>query len=138
LVIGKISGLATTIFVFAIGIIFLKQAYSTGIGTAGRDVGSGLQGTASGVSALIDSFISPILNIGNIFTNFFGSITGSSNDGTRTNNNSNDEGRSNRQTPTDKVASTDVVTVRGYDPVTGYVGVPRSDIPTWLGGTKVV
>ena len=110
MVIGKISSLATTIFVFAIGLIFLKQAFGTSIGQAGQDVGLGLTGASSGVTNLIDSFISPITGLVNVFSSFFGSF--SSNDeeeGSR--NEPTSQGREDRATPTQKVRSSDTSTI---------------------------
>ena len=105
MVIGKISGLATTIFVFALGFIFLKQAYATSIGKAGLDVGTGLSGASSGVTSLIDSFISPFLNIGNILGSWFGSFGNSNGNRTESTN------RNERATPADRVRSSDTSTI---------------------------
>jgi len=103
MVIGKISGLATTIFVFALGFIFLKQAYATSIGKAGLDVGTGLSGASSGVTSLIDSFISPFLNIGNILGSWFGTISNSERGVT--------SNRDERPTPSQKVRQSDTSTI---------------------------
>tara|TARA_Y100000310_G_C20087639_1_gene536760 strand:+ start:117 stop:524 length:408 start_codon:yes stop_codon:yes gene_type:complete len=106
MVIGKISSLATTIFVFALGILFLKQAWGSSIGASGQDVGAGLTGTASGITNLIDAFISPIAGLINTFSSFFGGL-GS--------NGSRDEpqpmGREDRQTPEQKVKPSDTSTI---------------------------
>ena len=97
MVIGKISSLATTIFVFALGIIFLKQAYATSIGESGQDVGRGLMGASGGVTSLFNSFISPITGLINTFSSFFGGF-GSSN-GSRSE--PSQEGRNERMTGSD-------------------------------------
>jgi len=106
MVIGKISSLATTIFIFVLGAIFLKQAFGTSIGQAGSDVGLGLTGASSGVTNLINSFISPITGLVNVFSSFFGSFNS---------NGSRDEptaqGRVDRKTPTQKVRSSDTSTI---------------------------
>ena len=108
MVIGKISSFATTIIIFALAFIFLKQAYSTSIGRAGQDVGLGLSSTASGISSVINSFISPI-------TGIFGTISGFFN---MFGNNSNNEGgratptptgRDERGTPTNRVKTGDTI-----------------------------
>ena len=105
MVIGKISGLATTIFVFALGFLFLKQAWGTSIGQSGQDVGMGLTGTATGVTNLIDSFISPFLNIGNILGSWFGSFGNSNGNRTEITN------RNERATPNDRVRASDTSTI---------------------------
>jgi len=115
MVIGKISGLATTIFVFALGFIFLKQAYSTSIGKAGLDVGTGLSGASSGVTSLIDSFISPFLNIGNILGSWFGSFGNSNGNRTESTN------RNERATPNDRVRTSDTSTITWQSGVSSTV-----------------
>ena len=106
MVIGKISSLATTIFIFALGFVFLKQAYATSIGASGQDVGAGLTGTASGITNLVDAFISPITGLISTFSSFFGSFSA---------NGSRAEpmptGREDRKTPTQKVRSSDTSTI---------------------------
>lgn len=106
MVIAKISGLATTIFVFALGFVFLKQAYATSIGASGQDVGAGLTGTASGITNLVNAFISPISGLISTFSSFFGSFSanGSRSEPTPT-------GREDRKTPTQKVRSSDTSTI---------------------------
>ena len=112
MVIGKISSLATTIFIFALGFVFLKQAYATSIGASGQDVGAGLVGASTGITSLINSFLSPITSLVTTFSSFFGSFSA---------NGSRDEpmptGREDRKTPTQKVRSSDTSTI------------------TWSGGT---
>ena len=106
MVIGKISSLATMAMVFALGLIFLKQAYGTSIGQSGQDVGAGLTGTASGITNLIDAFISPITSLISTFSSFFGSFSanGSRSEPSPT-------GREDRKTPTEKVRSSDTSTI---------------------------
>jgi len=103
MVIGKISSLATTIFIFALGFVFLKQAYATSIGASGQDVGAGLVGASTGITSLFDAFISPITGLISTFSNFFGSFGNS--------NGSRSEplptGREDRKTPTQKVRTSD-------------------------------
>ena len=106
MVIGKISSLATTIFIFALGFVFLKQAYGSSIGASGQDVGAGLTGTATGITNLVDAFISPITGLISTFSSFFGSFSG---------NGSRSEpmptGREDRKTPEQKVRSSDTSTI---------------------------
>ena len=84
MVIGKISSLATTIIVFALAFIFLKQAYGSSIGSAGVDVGMGLTSTASGISSVISAFITPITSIFGTVSSLFTSLGGNTNsDGAR-------------------------------------------------------
>jgi hypothetical protein len=106
MVIGKISSLATTIFIFALGFVFLKQAYATSIGASGQDVGAGLVGASSGITSLFDAFISPITGLIGTFSSFFGSFSanGSRSEPTPT-------GREDRKTPTQKVRSSDTSTI---------------------------
>jgi len=103
MVIGKISSLATTIFIFALGFVFLKQAYATSIGASGQDVGAGLVGASTGITSLFDAFISPITGLISTFSSFFGSFGNS--------NGSRSEplptGREDRKTPTQKVRTSD-------------------------------
>ena len=106
MVIGKISSLATTIFIFALGFVFLKQAYSTSIGASGQDVGAGLVGASSGITSLINSFLSPITNLIGTFSSFFGSF---SSNGSRAEPSA--TGREDRKTPTEKVRSSDTSTI---------------------------
>jgi hypothetical protein len=106
MVIGKISSLATMAMVFALGLIFLKQAYGTSIGQSGQDVGAGLTGTAMGITNLIDAFISPITGLIGTFSSFFGSF---SSNGSRSEPSS--TGREDRKTPTQKVRSSDTSTI---------------------------
>jgi len=105
-VIGKISSLATTIFIFALGFVFLKQAYATSIGASGQDVGAGLVGASSGITSLINSFLSPITNLIGTFSSFFGSF---SSNGSRAEPSA--TGREDRKTPTEKVRSSDTSTI---------------------------
>ena len=102
MVIAKISSLATTIFVFALGFVFLKQAYATSIGASGQDVGAGLTGTATGITNLVDAFISPITGLISTFSNFFGSFSpnGSRSEPSTT-------GREDRKTPSQQVRNSD-------------------------------
>ena len=106
MVIGKISSLATTIFIFALGFVFLKQAYATSIGASGQDVGAGLVGASTGITSLFDAFISPITGLISTFSSFFGSFSanGSRSEPTPT-------GREDRKTPTQKVRSSDTSTI---------------------------
>ena len=106
MVIGKISSLATTIFVFALGFIFLKQAFSTSIGASGQDVGAGLIGASSGITSLINSFVSPITGLLSTFSSFFGSFSAN---GSRAQ--PQPTGREERKTPTEKVRSSDTSTI---------------------------
>ena len=106
MVIGKISSLATLAMVFAFGLIFLKQAYSTSIGASGQDVGAGLTGTASGITNLIEAVISPISSLISTFSGFFSSF---SSNGSRAE--PNPTGREDRKTPTQKVRSSDTSTI---------------------------
>jgi hypothetical protein len=101
MVIAKISSLASLVFVFAIGIIFLRQAYGSSIGSAGIDVGTGLTGTATGVTTLINSFLNPITGLINTFSGFFGSLS----NGSRAE--PEPTGREDRKTPTQKIKSSD-------------------------------
>ena len=104
--ITKISSLATTIFIFALGFVFLKQAYATSIGASGQDVGAGLVGASSGITSLFDAFISPITGLIGTFSSFFGSFSanGSRSEPTPT-------GREDRKTPDQKVRSSDTSTI---------------------------
>jgi len=106
MVIGKISSLATTIFIFALGFVFLKQAYATSIGASGQDVGAGLVGASTGITSLFDAFINPITGLISTFSSFFGSFSanGSRSEPTPT-------GREDRKTPTQKVRSSDTSTI---------------------------
>ena len=104
--IGKISSLATTIFVFALGFIFLKQAYGSSIGASGQDVGAGLVGASTGITSLFDAFISPITGLISTFSSFFGSFSGN---GARAE--PSPTGREDRKTPTQKVRSSDTSTI---------------------------
>ena len=106
MVIAKISSLATTIFIFAVGFVFLKQAYATSIGASGQDVGAGLTGTATGITNLVNAFVSPITGLFSTFSNFFGSF---SPNGSRSE--PNPGGREDRKTPTQKVRSSDTSTI---------------------------
>jgi len=119
MVIGKISSLATTIFIFALGAIFLKQAFATSIGASGQDVGRGLMGASGGITSLFDSFISPITGLISTFSSFFGSFDNS--------NGSRSEplptGREDRKTPTQKVRTSDIAN-------TGTSSI------TWASGTS--
>ena len=107
MVIGKISSLATTIFIFALGFVFLNQAYATSIGASGQDVGAGLVGASTGITSLFDAFINPITGLISTFSSFFGSF-GNSN-GSRTEPTS--TGREDRKTPTQKVRASDTSTI---------------------------
>jgi hypothetical protein len=106
MVIGKISSLATTIFVLALGLVFLKQAWGTSIGASGQDVGAGLTGTATGITNLVNAFVSPITGLIDTFSGFFGAFSA---------NGSRDEplptGREDRKTPEQKVRSSDTSTI---------------------------
>ena len=96
----------TTIFIFALGFVFLKQAYATSIGASGQDVGAGLVGASTGITSLFDAFISPITGLISTFSSFFGSFSanGSRSQPTPT-------GREDRKTPTQKVRSSDTSTI---------------------------
>ena len=102
MVIAKISGLATTILVFAVGLMFLKQAHSTSIGTAGQDVGAGLTGTATGITNLVNAFVSPITGLISTFSSFFGSFSAN---GSRAE--PGPTGREDRKTPSQQVRNSD-------------------------------
>jgi hypothetical protein len=102
MVIAKISGLATTIFVFAVGLIFLKQAYGTSIGASGQDVGAGLTGTAMGITNLVNAFVSPITGLISTFSSFFGSFSANGGRAQPL-----PTGREDRKTPTQQVRSSD-------------------------------
>jgi len=106
MVIGKISSLATTIFILALGVIFLKQAWGSSIGASGQDVGVGLTGAGTGITNLINSIISPVVGLFDMFGNFFGSFSanGSRSEPTPT-------GREDRKTPTQKVRTSDTSTI---------------------------
>ena len=121
--IGKISSLATTIFIFALGFVFLKQAYATSIGASGQDVGAGLVGASAGITSIFDAFISPITGLISTFTSFFGSFgaNGSRSEPMPT-------GREDRKTPEQKVRSTDTAQSSG-------TGTGTSTI-TWGSGTS--
>ena len=107
MVIGKISSLATTIIVFALAFIFLKQAYGTSIGKAGVDVGTGLTSTAGGISSVISAFINPITSIFGTLSGFFGGLTNSN--GGR--NEPSTAGRDERRTPDNRVRTGDTATI---------------------------
>ena len=107
MVIGKISSLATTIIVFALAFIFLKQAYGTSIGKAGIDVGQGLTSTAGGISSVISAFINPITSIFGTLSGFFGGLTNSN--GGR--NEPSTAGRDERRTPDNRVRTGDTSTI---------------------------
>lgn len=109
MVIGKISSLATTIIVFALAFIFLKQAYATSIGKAGVDVGTGLTSTARGISSVISAFINPITSIFGTLSSFFGSFASNNSDGGR--NEPSIAGRDERKTPTNRVRTGDTSTI---------------------------
>tara|TARA_B100001245_G_scaffold224459_1_gene198241 strand:- start:689 stop:1099 length:411 start_codon:yes stop_codon:yes gene_type:complete len=107
MVIGKISSLASTIIVFALAFIFIKQAYGSSIGTAGIDVGQGLTSTAGGITSVINAFLSPISGLIGSFSSLFGSF-GNSN-GAR--NEPSTEGRDERRTPDNRVRTGDTSTI---------------------------
>ena len=107
MVIGKISSLASTIIVFALAFIFIKQAYGSSIGTAGIDVGQGLTSTAGGITSVINAFLSPISGLIGSFSSLFGSF-GNSN-GAR--NEPSTEGRDERRTPDSRVRTGDTSTI---------------------------
>ena len=109
MVIGKISSLATTIIVFALAFIFLKQAYATSIGTAGVDVGQGLTSTAGGISSVISAFINPITSIFGTLSGFFGGLVPNNSNGAR--NEPSIVGRDERRTPNQMVRSGDTSTI---------------------------
>jgi len=117
MVIGKISSLATTIFVFALGFIFLRQAFSTSIGASGQDVGAGLTATSMGISSLFNSVISPITGLITTFTSFFNLLSpnGSRSEPSLT-------GRDERETPIQKVKSSDVVQNKSRSATTQTTG----------------
>lgn len=123
MVIGKISSLATTIFVLAIGFIFLKQAYGTSIGTAGIDVGQGLSSTAGGISSVISAFINPITSIFGTISGFFGSLGNGNAEGGR--NEPSIAGRDERKTPTNRVKTGDTTTIT-------YAGGVQKTLPIAL------
>lgn len=101
MVIGKIGNLAVTILAVGLGFVFLKQAYGSSIGSAGTDVGTGLQSTATGVSSLISAFIDPITSIFGTISGFLGGF----NSGGR--NEPSPQGRDERATPDQLVKSGD-------------------------------
>ena len=109
MVIGKISSLATTIIVFALAFIFLKQAYGTSIGTAGVDVGQGLTSTAGGISSIISAFINPITSIFGTLSGFFGGLGSNNTNGAR--NEPSTAGRDERRTPNQMVRSGDTSSI---------------------------
>ena len=109
MVIGKISSLATTIIVFALAFIFLKQAFSTSIGTAGVDVGKGLTSTAGGISSVISAFINPITSIFGTLSGFFGGLGSTNSNGAR--NEPSTVGRDERRTPDNRVRTGDTSTI---------------------------
>jgi len=109
MVIGKISSLATTIIVFALAFIFLKQAYGTSIGKAGIDVGQGLTSTAGGISSVISAFINPITSIFGTLSGLFGGLGSNNSEGAR--NEPSIVGRDERRTPTQMVRSGDTSTI---------------------------
>jgi len=112
MVIGKISSLATTIIVFALAFIFLKQAYGTSIGKAGVDVGQGLTSTAGGISSVISAFINPFTSIFGTLSGFFGGLGSNNSNGAR--NEPSLTGRDERLTPSNMVKSSDItVTTQG-------------------------
>jgi hypothetical protein len=105
MVIGKISSLATTIIIFVLAFLFLKQAYSTSIGKAGTDVGLGLSSTAAGISSLINSFLSPITGLLGTVQGFFGALGNGGRPEPST------AGRDERRTPDASVQNTDIIKV---------------------------
>ena len=109
MVIGKISSLATTIIVFALAFIFLKQAYGTSIGKAGVDVGTGLTSTAGGISSIISAFINPITSIFGTLSGFLGGLGSNNSNGAR--NEPSLAGRDERKTPDNRVRSADTSTI---------------------------
>jgi len=126
MVIGKISSLATMTMVFALGLIFLKQAWATSIGASGQDVGAGLTGTASGITNLINAVVSPITGLISTFSSFFGlfGANGSRSEPTPT-------GREDRKTPTQKVRSSDTSTITWSSGTTATVPTLSSEAKSY-------
>lgn len=122
MVIGKISSLATTIIIFVLAFLFLKQAYSTSIGKAGADVGLGLSSTAGGISSLINSFLSPITGLLGTVQGFFGALGNGGRPEPST------AGRDERRTPDASVQNTDIIKVKTSGG-TSYNG-SVSNVPT--------
>ena len=133
MVIGKISSLATTIIVFALAFIFLKQAYGTSIGTAGVDVGQGLTSTAGGISNIISAFINPITSIVGTLSGFFGGLTNSN--GGR--NEPSTAGRDERRTPDNRVRTGDTSTISWSSGTTATVPSLSSEARSYYAGLGV-
>jgi len=120
MVIGKISSLATTVMIFAVGLIFLKQAYATSIGASGQDVGAGLTGTASGITNLINAVVSPITGLISTFSSFFGSFSSLG----RTE--PSPTGREDRKTPTQQVRNSDIANTSSGGSLAGSLNTSSS------------
>ena len=133
MVIGKISSLATTIIVFALAFIFLKQAYGTSIGKAGIDVGQGLTSTAGGISSVISAFINPITSIFGTLSGFFGGLTNSN--GGR--NEPSTAGRDERRTPDNRVRTGDTSTISWSSGTTATVPSLSSEARSYYAGLGV-
>ena len=133
MVIGKISSLATTIIVFALAFIFLKQAYGTSIGTAGVDVGQGLTSTAGGISSVISAFINPITAIFGTLSGFFGGLTNSN--GGR--NEPSTAGRDERRTPDNRVRTGDTSTISWSSGTTATVPSLSAEARSYYAGLGV-
>lgn len=71
MVIGIISRVSTLVLILVTAGLFLKQASATSFGTAGRDLGSGLSGTAGGITALINSVLNPVVSLFTGFSSLF-------------------------------------------------------------------
>ena len=71
MVIGIISRVSSLVIILITAGLFLKQASATSFGTAGRDLGSGLSGTAGGITALINSVLNPVVSLFTGFSSLF-------------------------------------------------------------------
>ena len=135
MVIGKISSLATTIIVFALAFIFLKQAYGTSIGSAGVDVGHGLTSTATGISSVISAFINPITSIFGTLSGFLGSFGANNMNGAR--NEPSTQGRDERKTPDNRVRTGDTSHITWSSGVTATVPKLSSQATAYYSGLGV-
>ena len=135
MVIGKISSLATTIIVFALAFIFLKQAYGTSIGKAGIDVGQGLTSTAGGISSVISAFINPITSIFGTLSGFLGGLGSNNSDGGR--NEPSTAGRDERRTPDTRVRTGDTSTISWASGTTATVPSLSAEAKSYYAGLGV-
>ena len=134
MVIGKISSLATTIIIFALAFIFLKQAYGTSLGKAGVDVGHGLTSTAGGISSVISAFLSPLTSIFGTLSGFFGGL-GSNSNGAR--NEPSTSGRDERRTPDNRVRTGDTSTISWASGTSATVPSLRPQAKSYYAGLGV-